>query len=142
MISKRSTLVSNASLALAVTLAFVSSSCLHSQRAERQHALSVKADGHTDFAVSETEARRGAIGEPEYFEGEAPPEIPAALPEQRPGAPTPSHVWISGYHTRRGGEWAWVNGHYALPPSSDVVWVSGHWVDHLHGYAWIPGAWR
>lgn len=141
MISKRSS-VSRSSLVLAATLALLSTSCLRAQRARHQHALAVKADAEAELALAQAESERARLGEPEYVEGDAPPAMPAALPEQRPGAPSPAHVWIAGYHTRRGGQWVWVSGHYALPPRSDVVWVPGHWVAHLQGYAWIPGAWR
>lgn len=137
MISHRSK-----ALALAAVLALASSSCLHTQRARHQHALAVKAEAEADLAHARADALRSQPNEPEFFEGDQPPAIPAALPEQRPAAPSPAHVWIAGYHTRRAGQWVWVAGHYSLPPRADVVWVSGHWVDHLNGYAWIPGAWR
>lgn len=142
MISKRSKSISVAGLAL-VGLALASSSCLHSERSRHRHALAVKAEAEADLAQARAESLRSQqANEPEYVESETAPAIPAALPEQRPGAPSSAHVWIAGQHTRRGGQWVWVSGHYAMPPRSDVVWVPGHWVDHLHGYAWIPGAWR
>ena len=139
MISNRSRILSNAGLALAAALAFVSSSCLF-QRSRGEHSLAVK-DGESDFAYAESESR-GFTSEPEYFEGDVAPAVPAALPEERPRAPSSGHVWIAGQHTRRDGKWVWVSGRYAVPPSADQVWVPGHWVAHLHGYAWIPGAWR
>lgn len=129
-------------LALAAIFALTSSSCLHTQRAHQPHGLAVKAEAETDLSQARAEALRAQRDEPDYFEGDAPPALPVALPEARPTAPSPAHVWIAGTHTRRNGQWVWVGGHYALPPQPDVVWVSGHWVDHLHGYAWIPGAWR
>lgn len=135
MITHRSTW-----LALAAVLA-LTSSCLHSQRVRHRHALAVKAEAEADLAHAQADALR-ASDEPEYFEGEAAPEVPAALPEERPAAPSSAHVWIGGHHTRRGGQWVWVKGHHALPPRADVVWVPGHWVSHLHGYVWIGGAWR
>ncbi len=142
MISNRSKILSNAGLALAAVLALVSSSCLHTQGSSSQHSLSVKADVDPDFAHAQAESRRAHGAEPEYFEGDVAPAVPAALPEARPKAPSSSHVWIAGQHTRHDNKWVWVAGHFAVPPSSDQVWVPGHWVAHLHGYAWIPGAWR
>ena len=121
-------------LALAFLLVLTGSSCLNTQ-GSGSHTPAVR-DG-SDYTPAESRSF-----EPEYFQGQAAPEIPAALPEERPSAPSPSHVWIAGYHTRRNGEWAWVSGQYAVPPSTDVVWVPGHWVAHLDGYAWIAGAWR
>lgn len=138
MISNRTKIFSNAGLALAAALALVSSSCLHTQGA--QDSMDLKVD--PDFAHAQAESRRTNGSEPEYFEGDVAPAVPAALPEARPKAPSSSHVWIAGQHTRRDGKWVWVAGHYEVPPSADQVWVPGHWVAHLHGYAWIPGAWR
>ncbi len=130
------------SAALAAALALSTSSCLHFQRAHHQQALAVKAASEADLNHAQAEALRSSNHEPEYFEGETAPEVPAALPEQHPSAPSSAHVWVAGQHTRHDGEWMWVGGHYALPPRADVVWVPGHWVSHLHGYAWIAGGWR
>jgi hypothetical protein len=104
----------------------------------------VKASGSGDPAHSKAESRRSrsSPSEPEYVEGDAAPAIPAALPEERPKAPSMAHVWIAGQHTRKKNQWVWVPGHYDVPPSPEQVWVPGHWVSHLHGFAWIPGAWR
>lgn len=143
MISNRSTVFSRSGLALAATLlVLTTSSCLHSQRVRRQHALAVKAEAEADLARAQADAVRTSSREPEFFEGETAPEVPAALPEQRPSPPSSSHVWIAGQHTRRNGQWVWVSGHYALPPRYDVVWVPGHWVAHLNGHVWLSGAWR
>ena len=137
MISNRS-ILSNAGLAIAAMLVSLTSSCLHTKSAHHEHSLAVKAESEADFAH-----HSGAqFSEPEYFEGDVAPSVPAALPEERPKAPSSAHVWISGAHTRHDGQWVWVAGHYSVPPSPDKVWVPGHWVAHLHGFAWIPGAWR
>ncbi len=142
MLSHRSVSSSRGGLALAALLVLSTSSCLHFQRAQHRRALAVKAEAEADLAHAQADALRSSGREPEYFEGEVAPAVPAALAETRPSAPSPSHVWIAGQHTRRAGQWAWVGGHYALPPRADVVWVPGHWVGHLHGYVWIAGAWR
>jgi hypothetical protein len=142
MISHRSMSSSMGGLALAALLVLSASACLHSQRVRHRHALAVKAEAEADLAHAQADALRSSQHEPEYFEGDVAPEVPAARPEQRPSAPSSSHVWIAGQHTRRGGQWVWVSGHYSLPPRRDVVWVPGHWVGHLHGYVWISGAWR
>ena len=137
MISKRSTW-----LAMAAVLTVLNSSCMFSQRAERRHALAVKAESDADLALAQAETQRRMRAEPEYVEGSRAPEMPAALQETRPPAPSSAHVWVAGQHTRHGGSWVWVAGHYALPPRMDVVWVPGHWVTHLRGHVWIDGAWR
>jgi len=129
-------------LALGAVL-LLSSSCLHTQHGRHDRALSVKSEGEADLAHAQAESlRTPGYEEHEYVELATPPEVPAALSETAPSAPSSDHVWISGAHTRRAGEWAWVPGHWALPPRDDVVWVPGHWVPHLHGYVWIAGAWR
>ncbi|NOT29756.1 MAG: BcpO-related WXXGXW repeat protein [Planctomycetes bacterium] len=140
MILHRSTMFSSTGLALAALLVLSTSSCVFSQRSRPGHALAVKAEAEPTHARAD--GARSASHELDYFEGDAAPEVPAALPEQRPSAPSSSHVWIAGQHSRRDSQWVWVGGHYALPPRKDVVWVPGHWVGHLHGYAWISGAWR
>ncbi len=142
MFTNRSTMFRSAGLALAAVLALSTSSCLHTQRVRHQHALAVKAEAEADLTHAQAEALRSSDHEPEYFEGEEAPSAPPALVESRPSAPSSAHVWIAGQHTRRGGQWVWNGGHYALPPRADVVWVPGHWVAHLHGFAWISGAWR
>ena len=143
MISHRSVSFSKSGLALAaITLALTGSSCLHMQRAHHEHALAVKAEAEGDLASAQAEAVRSQRSEPEFFEGDVAPEMPAPLAETRPSAPSPSHVWVAGHYTRHDGSWVWVAGRYVVPPSAEVVWVPGHWVSHLNGYAWIAGAWR
>lgn len=125
---------------LAVAAALVlTSSCASSHHGESGAA--VRAEQQPAVHSSQPSAP-SAFEAPEYVEVEAPPKAPPAKPETRSAAPSPSHVWISGAHARHEGAWKWESGHWAVPPRDDVVWVPGHWVPHLHGYAWIPGAWR
>ena len=127
---------------LAAALVLLDTSCLRAERARHEHALAVKAEADADLAHAQADSLRQAQQEPEFFEGDVAPEVPAAQQESRPSAPSPAHVWIAGYYTRRAGQWVWVSGRYSVPPRSDVVWVPGHWVSHLDGYVWIDGAWR
>jgi len=129
MISKKSV------TGLASVLVLGLTSCLSGRHDADSRAVAVKAEGNSQ--LPHTLAQRT---EPEYVEADAAPEIPAALPEERPNAPSKAHVWIAGEQTRRAGQWVWVAGRWAIPPRSDVVWVPGHWVPHLEGYAWIAGA--
>lgn len=126
--------VSRLALASAIVLF---SSCASTHRQESGAA--VRAGG--SFSHSPSVGQPG-FETPDYVEADVPPSAPAAQPEVRPAAPSVAHVWVEGAHTRADGQWQWVGGHWALPPRDDVVWVPGHWVPHLHGYAWIPGAWR
>jgi len=142
MISQRSKSFSATGLGLVLALVLTSSSCLRAQRAHHQRSLAVKAEAEADLAHAQADHVRAQAFEPEYFEGDAPPAMPTAMAEQVPSAPSPTHVWLAGHHTRRGGQWVWVRGRWAVPPSSGSVWVPGHWVSHLHGFMWINGAWR
>src|SRR5262245_25123604 len=68
---------------------------------------------------------------------------PAAIVETRPVAPSPRHVWITGYHRWDGSAYVWVPGRWDLPPSRRGAWVPGHWVHHRrHGWYWVEGHWR
>jgi len=129
-------MISNRSAGLALAALLLSASCQHTG----SHSESVR--DVRDSSPSHSSSHYQAPAEPEYIEAQTAPEVPAALPEERPSAPSPDHVWIAGQHTRRHGEWVWVPGQWALPPRDDVVWVPGHFVPHLAGYVWIAGAWR
>jgi hypothetical protein len=132
MISKRS--VSRMALATALVLLGSCSSTHH-----QESGAAVRADGKF---TAHAQVGHPGFDTPEYVESDAPPAVPQTKPEERTPAPSVAHVWIDGAHTRQDGQWKWVGGHWAVPPRDDVVWVPGHWVPHLHGYAWIPGAWR
>jgi hypothetical protein len=57
-------------------------------------------------------------------------------------APTPRHIWIEEEWEPRGGAYAFVGGHWALPPHPGWIWVPGHWRVRPRGEAWVPGHWR
>ena len=57
-------------------------------------------------------------------------------------APSPSHVWISGYWSYRNGRYVWVPGHYENRPHTASVWVAGHWDHTSRGWVWTPGHWE
>lgn len=48
------------------------------------------------------------------------PVVVRDAPPPRMGAiavvPSPQHVWVPGYWTRRGDDWAWQSGHWELRP--------------------------
>jgi len=60
----------------------------------------------------------------------------------RVAAPSPRHVWIDEEWEPRGGSYAFVGGHWALPPQPGMRWAPGHWGDRGHGHYWTPGHWR
>jgi len=67
---------------------------------------------------------------------------PVAIVETHVVAPSPAHVWISGYHTWNGAAYVWVPGRWAVPPAHYHAWVTGHWAHNHHGYYWSEGHWR
>ena len=67
---------------------------------------------------------------------------PAAVVETRVAAPGPGYVWVAGFHRWDGKAYAWVPGHWVVPPRPHAAWVPGHWVHSHHGYWWKDGHWR
>jgi hypothetical protein len=61
----------------------------------------------------------------------------------RPAPPSPAHVWIGEEWEPRGGSYAYVGGHWAVPPRRGYVWVPGGWRRHgRDGEMWTRGHWR
>jgi hypothetical protein len=67
---------------------------------------------------------------------------PALIVEQRTVAPSPNHVWISGYHRWDGNAYVWVPGRWEVPPRPHAVWVAPRWVHRHGGYVFVEGRWR
>lgn len=55
-------------------------------------------------------------------------------------APSPAHVWVQGRWAWRNG-WAWLPGHWAVPPRARAHWVPGYWDSRPRGWVWIEGHW-
>jgi hypothetical protein len=69
-------------------------------------------------------------------------ERPPALEQEAiPAAPTPDHVWVSGYWTYAYNGWVWVSGCHTLRPRLHAIWVPGTWERHPRGWIWIHGRW-
>jgi hypothetical protein len=56
-------------------------------------------------------------------------------------APSPRHVWVSGYWTWN-NRWVWQRGRWVMPPHHGARWAPGHWRSYRGGWAWAPGHWR
>ena len=41
--------------------------------------------------------------------------------------PTPTHVWIPGYWSWRGGRHVWTQGYWAMAPRPNSMWVQPRW---------------
>ena len=68
--------------------------------------------------------------------------VPPPVQIEVPGPPpTPTHVWIGGYHRWDGRAYVWVPGYWAVRPNPRAVWVAGHWQQHRRGWYWVAGHW-
>jgi hypothetical protein len=69
----------------------------------------------------------------------APPRI---VVESRGARPSPTHVWISGYHRWDGNAYVWTTGRWEQPPHPGNRWVAHRWVHRNGGYVMVDGHWR
>jgi hypothetical protein len=56
-------------------------------------------------------------------------------------APSPVHVWISGYWGWSGARHEWVAGHWEAPRPGHF-WVPGHWSRGSGGWEFAGGYWQ
>ena len=69
----------------------------------------------------------------------APPRL---VVESRGPRPSPTHVWISGYHRWDGNAYVWTAGRWEQPPHPGNRWVAHRWVHRNGGYVMVEGHWR
>ena len=74
-----------------------------------------------------------------YIVMNAPPE---PQPEAMPPRPSPQNVWIPGYWTWQNNGYAWMAGHWEVPPATRAVWVNPHWVSEGNAYRFYEGYWK
>ena len=71
---------------------------------------------------------------------------PATPPPPQPDMVTPSPaanaVWIPGYWSYNGNSYAWVAGHWEIPPPNAHTYVAAHWENQGTGYFFVPSYWR
>jgi hypothetical protein len=65
---------------------------------------------------------------------------PAVRFEARPVAPSPNHVWVSGYWGWAGGKHVWQAGRW-IPPRPGHVWVDAHWANEGGQWVFTEGHW-
>lgn len=65
---------------------------------------------------------------------------PAAKPEKKPAAPANNYVWRPGHWAPAEGEWRWVAGEWALPPTPVSVWIEGKYDEKEQ--RWTAGYWQ
>src|ERR1035437_3795003 len=56
--------------------------------------------------------------------------------------PSPRHMWIAGYWRHDGRVYAWMPGHWDLPPRGYRAWVEPRWENRGGAYVFIEGHWR
>lgn len=71
-----------------------------------------------------------------------PPPPPPAVNEVVTSAPAVNAVWIPGYWSFDGNSYAWVSGHWEIPPANTHTYVAAHWENQGAGYFFVPSYWR
>jgi len=69
-------------------------------------------------------------------------EPPVARIEVITAAPTPSHLWVSGYWRWGRSDFEWIPGHWERPPRYRSAWVPGHWEREPRGWFYVEGFWK
>lgn len=67
---------------------------------------------------------------------------PAAQPEAVPARPSSSHVWVSGYWTWQNSRYAWMAGHWEVPPYTGAAWVNPRWEPEGGSFRFYEGHWN
>jgi hypothetical protein len=71
-----------------------------------------------------------------------PPPPPPAPMETATASPAGNAVWIPGYWSFDGHSYAWVGGHWEIPPPNAHAYVVAHWENQGGGYYFVPSYWR
>ena len=103
-------------------------------------SVAAGASGSTTALASEqerAEARRRHIRRDGLSMTEPPPPL---REEKKPEPPGPNYVWKPGHWSPVKGEWTWIPGEYAVPPTSISVWIDGTYDPKAQ--RWSPGYWE
>jgi hypothetical protein len=74
-----------------------------------------------------------------YVVMQAPPAPP---PEAVTAQPGPNYLWIPGYWTWQNNRYAWMAGHWEVPPTSTSVWHNPHWEPEGTAFRFYEGYWN
>jgi hypothetical protein len=72
----------------------------------------------------------------------SPPPAPQRPSEIISPQPAPEAVWIQGYWAYASRGYAWVPGHWEIPPPERTQYVSAHWQRQGNQFVFINGYWR
>ncbi|MEO9021233.1 MAG: hypothetical protein ABI237_17415 [Ginsengibacter sp.] len=61
---------------------------------------------------------------------------------ERPIAPGPNHVWVTGEWVKRGRGYIYRPGYWSRQRGGHMYYISGHWQSRRQGWTWIRGYWR
>ncbi len=75
-----------------------------------------------------------------YIVVQAPPAPP--VPEAIPPRPSPANVWVTGYWTWQTNRYAWMAGHWEVPPHSGAVWVNPRVESEAGNFRFYEGYWN
>ncbi|HVS52737.1 MAG TPA: glycine zipper domain-containing protein [Opitutaceae bacterium] len=80
----------------------------------------------------------------EYVVQQPPPPPPPPRREVVVARPAREAVWVEGYYayTGRGNEYAWVPGHWEVPPPRAHAYVRPRWERRDNGYVYVRGYWQ
>ncbi|MDI1319344.1 MAG: YXWGXW repeat-containing protein [bacterium] len=74
-----------------------------------------------------------------YVVLQAPPAPQA--PEAIPARPSDAHVWVSGYWTWQDNRYAWMAGHWVVPPYAGAKWVNPRSESEGGAFRFYEGHW-
>lgn len=66
------------------------------------------------------------------------PQPPEAIPTQ----PSSQHVWITGYWTWQNNRYAWMAGHWEVPPHANATWINPRWEPEGGAFRFYEGYWN
>lgn len=67
---------------------------------------------------------------------------PAPQPEAVPPRPSQDFLWIPGYWTWQNNGYAWMAGHWEMPPAASAVWVNPRWEPEGNAFRFHEGYWK
>jgi hypothetical protein len=71
-----------------------------------------------------------------------PPPPPPRQTEVIVTQPAPDAIWIQGYWEFDGRAYAWVPGHWDVPPPRYHHYVAAHWQRREGAWVYVRGYWR